>query len=849
VPRRPPSRSRLAAAALAASLALGLAAATATPDSGPLSVDVVRDAFGVPHLYVDADGLPARAALAYASGWAQAEDRLFEMDLFRRAATGRLAELPALGADFLAMDLDARRDGTPRERLARELAALSDADRRVLDAYVAGVNRFIAELSSDRSRLPFEYLGQLPAPWSAADTIAIGELQVGMFGVGGGQELENARLLSSLRQRFGESEARGIFDDLVWIDDPSAPVTISPDDQTFPPDADRVQRFAPAQMALLDRMAAPVAAAARAVASEKAAVAALSARTAIPAATGHASNAIAVSGRLTASGQPILLGGPQTGLTIPSFFWEVGLHARDADLHGVAVPGAPGIAMGRTRHFAYTITSSADDDSDVYAEILDPADHGRYLHRGRSLPFERRFETFVVAGQPPVTQEFRRSVHGPVIFTDEQAGIAFTRRRALDGRLARAGNDLLKLAFASSLEAFLRVARRVEAGFNLHYADDGGNIAYLHAGRRPRRPPNTDPRLPLLGTGAQEWHGFFDKRPTVVNPRSGWIANWNNKPARGWPSGDQREFWGPIDRVQGLADELAAIAAGGKRFTVGRVSSVMRHAATRDVFARRIAPFLSAAVSGLPDDVADRARLAEASGLIDAWVAAGAPLVARDGALPYPGAALYRAFRTVAQRAVFADELGGDVHEMFYPLVNEGNQEDDHGSYGTPDALFYRALQGASAAVPLSRDYFRNVATGASPGRDEALVAALRDAIAELAARFGSDDMQTWHEPALVETYMNLGGIDVLFGATSMPRENRGSFNLLIELGPSFAGRIIVPPGESGALPAGGIASEPPHLRDQLPLYQSFAYRRIPASRAAIAAPSVTRTLVVPADL
>src|SRR5581483_1500913 len=106
--------------------------------------------------------------------------RLFEMDLFRRAATGRLAELPALGADFLAMDLDARRDGTPRERLARELAA-----------HVAGVNRFIAELSSDRSRLPFEYLGQLPAPWSAADTIAIGELQVGMFGVGGGQELEN----------------------------------------------------------------------------------------------------------------------------------------------------------------------------------------------------------------------------------------------------------------------------------------------------------------------------------------------------------------------------------------------------------------------------------------------------------------------------------------------------------------------------------------------------------------------------------------------------------------------------------------------------------------------------------
>jgi penicillin amidase len=254
-------------------------------------------------------------------------------------------------------------------------------------------------------------------------------------------------------------------------------------------------------MAVLDRLAAAVARAAGEAAEEKTAIATLSRRLALPAPAGHASNAIVVSGRLTRSGAPILLGGPQTGLNIPNFFWEVGLHAPDSDVHGVAVPGAPGIAMGRTSRFAYSITSSADDDSDIFAELLDPAAPGHYLHRGRSLPLRAAQRGH--RGRRPATRHagVPAHVHGPVIFVDEAAGVAFARRRALDGRVSKAGGELLKLALADSLDGFLRIARRVEAGFNLHYADIDGNIAYVHAGRRPRRPPHTDPRLPLLGTG------------------------------------------------------------------------------------------------------------------------------------------------------------------------------------------------------------------------------------------------------------------------------------------------------------------------------------------------------------
>jgi hypothetical protein len=242
----------------------------------------------------------------------------------------------------------------------------------------------------------------------------------------------------------------------------------------------------------------------------------------------------------------------------------------------------------------------------------------------------------------------------------------------------------------------------------------------------------------------------------------------------------------------------------------------------------------------------DRARLVQASDLIGAWVDAGAPLVAVGPTLPHPGATLYRAFRTHAQVQIFGDELGTANREMFYPLVNEGNQEDDHGAFDTPDALFHRALQGAGAALPLSRDYFRNVATNETPGRDGALVAALRTALATVAARFGSEDMASWLEPALREQYMNLGAVNLFFGETISPRQNRGSFNLLVELDGPTGGQIIVPPGESGALPAGALGSLPPHIRDQLPLYEAFAYRQIPRTRGDIEGPVVTTVLAVP---
>src|SRR5262249_34070872 len=213
----------------------------------------------------------------------------------------------------------------------------------------------------------------------------------------------------------------------------------------------------------------------------------------------HASNAIVVSPAFSATGHPILLGGPQTGLDAPSFFWEGGFHDGDYEAEGVIAPAGPGILIGRGRHFAMTLTSGIDDAVDTYVETLDPADPRRYRFRRRLVPFGHRTEVFHVAGAPDVTLEVLRSVHGPVFFLDRAGGVAFSRRAAFRGHELASASALLNVGRVRNLGDMRRVADGMSMSFNFHYADDAGNIAYFHRGRLPRRPPRTDPRLPLDG--------------------------------------------------------------------------------------------------------------------------------------------------------------------------------------------------------------------------------------------------------------------------------------------------------------------------------------------------------------
>src|SRR2546428_9843798 len=175
-----------------AALLLGLLAAVAGPRrldaSPPDAVTILRDAYGVPHIFTS--GRRARQRGAFGNGYAQAEDRLFEMDILRRAATGRLAEL--LGPDFLLMDEVVRRDGFTVEERARLVERLSPRNRGALEAYRDGVNAFIEKVTLDRRLLPLEFTGSPPPPWEVTDSAAVAVLEMHVFGASGGTEVLNA---------------------------------------------------------------------------------------------------------------------------------------------------------------------------------------------------------------------------------------------------------------------------------------------------------------------------------------------------------------------------------------------------------------------------------------------------------------------------------------------------------------------------------------------------------------------------------------------------------------------------------------------------------------------------------
>jgi hypothetical protein len=854
-----------------------------------------------------------------------AEDRLFQMDILRRAGKGRLAELigddPAIGgrsaADF---DVFVRRELYTEPERQDMFARLPAADQASFRAWVDGVNLYIAEALADPLRkLPSEFvaLGTLPAPWSVTDSIGFAALAIGIYGGEGGHEVENAALYLDLLDHFqGDSEeAKGVFDDLFWIEDPDAPVTIA---EGVGIDPNRVERFAAPQMALLadPAVAAAIRNAARAQHDEQAMIDEVGRRLGLAGffGPGH-SNALVVSGAHTATGHPMLGGGPQVGYAAPSFFWESGLHTPGYDSVGVNVPLGPGNIMGRTSTLAYTVTSGIDDQIDTYVERLDPDDPHRYWFEDQWRRMECRTEVFLVRMQPPelpdrladppsllgisvddplrpkpavrpIVQDLCRTVHGPVFFVDAENHFAFSHKKAHWGKELDGAAAWLRLGAKTAVTGADSVEQELDGfafTFNFHYASTSGEIGYFHRGRIPLRPDDTDPRLPLPGGGGYEWQGqgwvaASDLGSTKIDPTRGYIANWNNKPIAGWGgAGEARELWGPRHRVEGISREVDRLITAGMQinldegavpldgtsspacfaqsnYAVGSdplgcvtsVNGIIRKAATSDIHALTVLPFLEKAAQ----TVSPGATGAQAIALLRTWVDAGAPLLGpKGGRYPFPGVAIYREWRQQVNRRIFADDLGPAWNGLDYPPLIEGNMEDDHGSYLTPDSVLYHVLThdpdgdldgvAPPTALDPSRSYCQTVGAAPAPHAcARALIDALADTVAALGARFGSDPA-TWLEPVIVSTVSPQGAAPEI----QLDRMNRGSWNQLHDFGPgaAFLTFNVMPPGESGMIDlatlleaqAAGDGEEQravieaanPHFFDQAPLYEGWRYK------------------------
>jgi acyl-homoserine lactone acylase PvdQ len=537
-----------------------------------------------------------------------AEDRGALLQLLRGPA--RIAALDVPGLDPFEVAFSGRNFVPSREaeaylsNQADALRSLGPKGRRILAiirAYVAGINGW-------------NRLNSVPAArFTTNDVIALSALFASRFGQNGGREVQNAMFLDALGERFGPEDARRVFADLRSANDPEAPFTLK---QAFPyhlPSA-----TSPGSVIVDDG----------------------SFTGAPPTQAPAASNAILIGSKRSKTGRPIFLGGPQVGYFFPELFAEMELAGAGFATRGAVFPGVPFVVVGRGPDFAWSATSSQADNVDLFVETLCDDDQ-HYLYGGQCFPMRRIPLGLIRPPRGPdqaITQY--ETTHGPVLgyATVGSRRVAISMQRATRGRemLSAAAFYDLNTARVSSAKQFIQTMNGVEFALNWFYADDR-DIAFFSSGRLPRRAPGTDPALPTSGTGEYDWRGYlpFAAHARAVNPPSGLIVNWNNRPAPDVGAGDSNFAYGPVQRVELLTTELAK----KQKHTLASVTSAMNRAATQDLRAVLLWPVVREVLRTAP---APTSRAEAAAALVDAWVSAGGSRLDADldGRIDAPGAAV-----------------------------------------------------------------------------------------------------------------------------------------------------------------------------------------------------------------
>ena len=255
-----------------------------------------------------------------------------------------------------------------------------------------------------------------------------------------------------------------------------------------------------------------------------------------------------------------LYNGPQLGFSVPELFVEFELHTPEIPgIHGVSAAGVPVMGIGHNGEVAWGFTSGLSDEDDLYVEKVTGPE--TYRFKGQDRAMECRDESFTwktpptdlpgtltgliegggSSGAPPAgttTERICRTVHGPVQATGD--GIALSRRYAIWNRELETIVGIDKLNRAKDIGDVDKAMDAVTWNENVMAVDSEGHIGYWHPGLHQLKPKRWDERLPMPGTGKAEWRGFLppDKRPQVIDPQQGWLAQWNNVPSRGWTNGD-----------------------------------------------------------------------------------------------------------------------------------------------------------------------------------------------------------------------------------------------------------------------------------------------------------------------
>jgi penicillin G amidase len=729
------------------------------------SVRVQRDRWGIAHIYAR-----DQHDLFFAQGFVTAQDRLFQMELWKRAGQGRLAEI--LGAPAVPRDISARRLRY-RADMAQEYRSYAPDTREILRAFTAGINAYIGDIErAAHPGLPVEFrlAGFKPEPWKPED--CLNRLAAFAMMANASNELLHAQLVALL----GAQKASELF-------------RFDPDTRLDPaPGID----FSGLSPALLGNI----------VGSDK--------RIPFPDASLQESNNWTVSGALTASGLPLLANDPHRVIAQPSLRYIVHLVAPGWNVIGAVEPALPGVAAGHNEHIAWGFTIFGLDQQDLYIETLNPSDPKQYWTAQGWTPMREERETLRVRGAADVEVMLHFVGHGPIVWEDGKRALALRWVGAEPGTAGYLG--ALSLDRARDWQEFERVMPRWKVPpENIVYADRAGNIGEHSTGLVPLR-RNFSGLLPVPANGEYEWSGFVPNAelPHSYNPAAGFIATANQRTIPdAYPYAVGYE-WTPPTRFERIEAVLDGAKRAGHKLTVIDMEALQLDVVS--LLARRLQTLLPQAVGPAGESAKKAAEL----------------LLNWDGTLDAdsPSAALYEVWTLRLRKAVTRRALPENAQGMMptwslYQVVLELSdpREAVFGSSMIPsrDALLRDTLQAAydelSARLgadpkawswgALHKAYFRHAldrAPGAASLLDRGPV-----------ERPGDGDVVQATE----------------FGEESFEQTSGASYRAILDLSDWDNSVAINVPGQSGQPGS-------KHFDDLLPLWSSGRYFPLKYSRTAV---------------
>ena len=787
-------------------------------------VEVVSDVHGVPHVYArDTDDA------WFAAGALHARDRLWQMELYRRAASGRLAEV--LGEGALAID---RRMLTLRIRAAAdaEFTRLGGPARTALTRYAEGVNAAVATMHGRRRPLELQLLGVTPAAWTPQDSLAVGRLLAFRLAENVSAELVRHALTRTvglveadrLTGRYPRSGPTAIGElseqpGQAPTPDPVAPAPAAPvaSAAPIPPLASAERLRYPAGLAWLD-----------------------------PSAPRANSNAWVVSGTRTATGRPILANDPHLLIEMPSVWYEMHLVAAGLDVQGVGLPGTPFVAIGHNARIAWGFTNSGADVQDLVLERFDLA--GKRVQGAQGWdPVQVEATSIPVKGRTtPSPFEVWRTSHG-IVYADEsmdwQAPPSWLTpdvpRQGEQRALVLGWSGFDTGNYADAIEALNRAGnwadfqaaldRMSALSQNALYADVDGNIGYLMTGQVPMR-ASGDGARPTEGA-APVWSGVIGgpgALPRAFNPARGFLATSNNPVTRGDVPFITRDWAAPF-RAARITDTLTSDQA----LDVAAATSMqldLQSAAVGEVL-QGLDGALARAKSGIVNAPA-AALLEQLKGwnrVVDASEAAAA----------------FEAFEDRLWRRAFSDELPADVFTPFYQWAGAERVAGLYTITSEPDARWWDDIGTVEKRET----------------RDDIFLLAAVDAAADIAQR--ADGKRGWDQVhaatfahplgeggLLLARLFNRGPVPVVGDGTTVMRISHRrmdgfrawehpSWRQVFDVGGWDNSKVVLPTGQSGHPLS-------PNYFDQNELWRAGQFRSLAYSRAAVDGAAAHRQLLTP---